>query len=552
MKLALYRKYRPSRFSEVVGQDDVVRALRNQLTAGKVGHAYIFTGIRGTGKTTLAKILAKAVNCPNARDGEPCGECEICRGIDNGSILDVTEMDAASNNRVDTVRDLLDETHYAPVMCRMRVYIVDEVHMMTASAFNALLKTIEEPPAHVMFIFATTEINKVPLTIRSRCQRFDLRRIPEDRIAQRLKYVAAQEGIDLRDDAADLIARLADGALRDALTLLDTCASLEEAVTADTVSRIAGITDKSYLFELSSLIRRGDCSGVIGTLQSLYHGGADARKLLTELTRHYRDLLMAGSGGVTLADCSAETQERYLSESRAFSVKELLHVLDTLATASDRMGKSLDADVALELAVLKLAGEKPQEDRAPAREIPAPKPAPAPVKEAPASAPAKEEPSPAPMKEEPSPVPEKEDLPPWEPDPAPASAPEERKPAPAAAPAREVSAPAEDGDWQKVIGIIKKKKLALGTMLRHSVPHLTDTHLLIEANDIAYKFIRENADSRQIIKDAYFEVTGLRRNIGPWKGEPSREEKPADDGLDAFLESAAKAGITVETKQEIE
>ncbi len=525
MKLALYRKYRPSRFSEVVGQDDVVRALRNQLTAGKVGHAYIFTGIRGTGKTTLAKILAKAVNCPNARDGEPCGECEICRGIDNGSILDVTEMDAASNNRVDTVRDLLDETHYAPVMCRMRVYIVDEVHMMTASAFNALLKTIEEPPAHVMFIFATTEINKVPLTIRSRCQRFDLRRIPEDRIAQRLKYVAGQEGIDLRDDAADLIARLADGALRDALTLLDTCASLEEAVTADTVSRIAGITDKSYLFELSSLIRRGDCSGVIGTLQSLYHGGADARKLLTELTRHYRDLLMAGSGGVTLADCSAETQERYLSESRAFSVKELLHVLDTLATASDRMGKSLDADVALELAVLRLAGEKPQEDRAPAREIPV---------------------------REPSPAPEKEDLPPWEPDPAPASAPEERKPAPAAAPAREVSAPAEDGDWQKVIGIIKKKKLALGTMLRHSVPHLTDTHLLIEANDIAYKFIRENADSRQIIKDAYFEVTGLRRNIGPWKGEPSKEEKPADDGLDAFLESAAKAGITVETKQEIE
>ena len=233
-------------------------------------------------------------------------------------------------------------------------------------------------------------------------------------------------------------------------------------------------------------------------------------------------------------------------------MKELLHVLDTLAAASDRMGKALDADVALELAVLKLAGEKSPEDRPAVREIPARRPAP----ERPA--PEKEEPAPAPAEEETAPLPEKEDLPPWDTAPAPvkeeapAPEPEKAEPAPEAPPVPGESAPADDGEWQKVIGIIKKKKLALSTMLRHSVPHLTDTHLLIEANDIAYKFIRENADSRQIIKDAYQEVTGLRRNIGPWKGEPSREEKAADDGLDAFLESAAKAGITVETKQEID
>ena len=541
MKLALYRKYRPARFSDVVGQDDVVRALRNQISAGQVGHAYIFTGIRGTGKTTLAKILAKAVNCPNAVDGEPCGECEICRGIDNGSILDVTEMDAASNNRVDDVRDLLDETHYSPVMCRMRVYIVDEVHMMTASAFNALLKTIEEPPAHVMFIFATTEINKVPLTIRSRCQRFDLRRIPEDKIAERLRYVSGKEGIRLSDDAARLIARLADGALRDALTLLDTCASFGGEVTAETVKRISGLTDKSYLFDISSLIRKGDCASLAGTLHDLYAGGADARKLLAELIRHYRDLLMVGSGGVTLADTSAETQERYLSESRGYGVKELLHVMDKLAEASDRMGRSLDPDIAFELAVLQLAGEHASGGHGPAPAQPSPVKEAAPRPEKKKAAPA----APATVRED--------DLPPWRTDDAPhvKADPEPEISAPASEKEKEPKEDAPSGEWEKVIGIIRKKKLALGTMLRDSRPHLTDTHLLIEANDIAYKFIRENTDSRQIIKDAYYEVTGLRRNIGPWKGEPSAEKKE-DDGLDAFLEKAMEAGITVETKQEIE
>ncbi|MBP0985821.1 MAG: DNA polymerase III subunit gamma/tau, partial [Oscillospiraceae bacterium] len=240
MKLALYRKYRPTRFSDVVGQEDIIAALRNQVAAGRTGHAYLFTGVRGTGKTTQARMLAKAVNCPNTKDGEPCGECEICRGIDNGSVLDVTEIDAASNNRVDDVRDLLDETSYTPAMCNMRVYIVDEVHMLTMQAFNALLKTLEEPPRHVMFILATTEVQKVPATILSRCQRFDFKRIPEDMIAERVRYVAAQEGISVTEGASSLIARLSDGALRDALSLLDTCASLDTNVDEEVVKRLAG------------------------------------------------------------------------------------------------------------------------------------------------------------------------------------------------------------------------------------------------------------------------------------------------------------------------
>ena len=224
MYRALYRKWRPQRFEDVVAQRGIVTALRNQIATGRVGHAYLFTGVRGTGKTTCAKIFAKAVNCLHPHNGDPCGECEICRGIDNGSILDVVEMDAASNNGVDDIRDLRDETAYTPSACQYKVYIIDEVHMLSTAAFNALLKTLEEPPAHVIFILATTEIQKVPATILSRCQRYDFTRIGPEDIAKRVEYIAGQEGLELTGDGAELIARLADGAMRDALSILDTCA----------------------------------------------------------------------------------------------------------------------------------------------------------------------------------------------------------------------------------------------------------------------------------------------------------------------------------------
>ena len=244
MYRALYRKWRPQRFEDVVGQRAIVTALKNQITANRVGHAYLFTGVRGTGKTTCAKIFAKAVNCLHPVNGDPCGECEICKGIDNGSILDVVEMDAASNNGVDDIRDLRDETAYTPSACKYKVYIIDEVHMLSTAAFNALLKTLEEPPAHVIFILATTEIQKVPATILSRCQRYDFTRIGPEDIARRVEYIAGEEKLELSPDGAELIARLADGALRDALSILDTCAGVTSKIDADVVRRMASFYNK--------------------------------------------------------------------------------------------------------------------------------------------------------------------------------------------------------------------------------------------------------------------------------------------------------------------
>ena len=258
MYRALYRKWRPQRFEDVVGQRGIVTALRNQIATGRVGHAYLFTGVRGTGKTTCAKIFAKAVNCLHPQNGDPCGECEICKGIDNGSILDVVEMDAASNNGVDDIRDLRDETAYTPSACQYKVYIIDEVHMLSTAAFNALLKTLEEPPAHVIFILATTEIQKVPATILSRCQRYDFTRIGPEDIAQRVEYIAGEEHLELTSDGAELIARLADGALRDALSILDTCAGVTAKIDADVVRRMAGVTDRSYLFRISDALEAQD------------------------------------------------------------------------------------------------------------------------------------------------------------------------------------------------------------------------------------------------------------------------------------------------------
>ena len=266
MYRALYRKWRPQRFEDVVAQRGIVTALRNQIATGRVGHAYLFTGVRGTGKTTCAKIFAKAVNCLHPQNGDPCGECEICRGIDNGSILDVVEMDAASNNGVDDIRDLRDETAYTPSACHYKVYIIDEVHMLSTAAFNALLKTLEEPPAHVIFILATTEIQKVPATILSRCQRYDFTRIGPEDIAQRVEYIAGQEGLELSGEGAELISRLADGAMRDALSILDTCAGVTAKIDADVVRRMAGVTDRGYLFHISDALEAQDAAAALAQL----------------------------------------------------------------------------------------------------------------------------------------------------------------------------------------------------------------------------------------------------------------------------------------------
>ena len=294
MYQALYRKYRPKNFDEVVGQEHITSVLKQEIASGRIGHAYLFTGTRGTGKTSCSKIIAKAVNCPHQQDGNPCGVCDICRGIDDGSILDVTEIDAASNNGVDNIRQLREEANFTPAVTNYRVYIIDETHMLSTGAFNALLKIMEEPPEHVIFILATTEVQKVPVTILSRCQRYDFARITADDIAGRLRYVAEQEKIDLDPNAAQLIGRLADGAMRDALSILDTCAGVDNKVDEALVRRMAGVTDRGYLFEISDAIAARDSVAALEKISALRQQSVDMRRLCMELAGHYRNLPYIG------------------------------------------------------------------------------------------------------------------------------------------------------------------------------------------------------------------------------------------------------------------
>ncbi len=362
MYRALYRKWRPQRFEDVVGQRAIVTALKNQITAGRVGHAYLFTGVRGTGKTTCAKIFAKAVNCLHPVNGDPCGECEICKGIDNGSLLDVVEMDAASNNGVDDIRDLRDETAYTPSACQYKVYIIDEVHMLSTAAFNALLKTLEEPPAHVIFILATTEIQKVPATILSRCQRYDFTRIGPEDIARRVEYIAGEEKLELTSDGAELIARLADGALRDALSILDTCAGVTAKIDADVVRRMAGVTDRSYLFHISDALEAQDAAAALAQLAQLRQQSVDVKRLTEELIAHYRALMLAAlpGGQALLSGVSPEEEALYLQKGPEMGQREAIRAIRTLGTALEHMTRGSDQRIELELALFSLS-EPPQQ-----------------------------------------------------------------------------------------------------------------------------------------------------------------------------------------------
>ena len=440
MYRALYRKWRPQRFEDVVAQRGIVTALRNQVASGRVGHAYLFTGVRGTGKTTCAKIFAKAVNCLHPKDGDPCGECEICKGIDNGSILDVVEMDAASNNGVDDIRDLRDETAYTPSACHYKVYIIDEVHMLSTAAFNALLKTLEEPPAHVIFILATTEIQKVPATILSRCQRYDFTRIGPEDIAQRVEYIAGQEGLELTTDGAELISRLADGAMRDALSILDTCAGVTAKIDADVVRRMAGVTDRSYLFRISDALEAQDGAAALAQLAALRQQSVDVKRLTEELIAHYRALMLAAlpGGQSLLSGVSPEEEAQYLEKGPQLGQREAVRAIRTLGNALEHMTRGSDQRIELELALFTLS-EPPQTAPATAVSVQAAAPA-APVVRPFVSAPAQPAPQPfvsapvtsPPAVQEPLPAPAAEPTStPEEPAVSPASVPEEPAPAPA-------------------------------------------------------------------------------------------------------------------------
>ena len=354
---ALYRKYRPQTFDDVSGQMAVTQTLKTQLQSGRMSHAYLFTGSRGTGKTSCAKILAKAVNCLNPENGNPCNCCSACRSIDDGSCMDVLEIDAASNNGVDNVRDLRDDAIYTPSQVKMRVYIIDEVHMLSISAFNALLKIIEEPPEHLLFILATTELHKVPATILSRCQRFSFRRISQEDIAARLQYVAYQENIDLDDSAARVIARLADGGMRDGLSLLDQCASATTGeLTAERVYQCLGIAGEQKCGALMGFIAAHDAKHALELFNRLYTEGKDLSALLDEMACLTRDLLVlktAGNAGITMLSGVA-TDKEALELTKALSSGELLRMMNRIQETMQGFTRSASRRVDAELCILEL------------------------------------------------------------------------------------------------------------------------------------------------------------------------------------------------------
>ena len=361
MYQALYRKYRPQTFSDVVGQKGVTDTLRNQLETGKLSHAYLFTGTRGTGKTSCAKILAKAVNCENLQDGNPCNVCPACRAIDAGSCTDVLEIDAASNNGVDSVRVLRDDAIYTPAEVRMRVYIIDEVHMLSTAAFNALLKIIEEPPEHLLFILATTELHKVPATILSRCQRFSFRRLLPEDIAARLNYIAYQEGIEVEPEAIKLLARLADGALRDGVSLLDQCASAGGgAITSESVCKALGLAGEKRTAELMQAIADKNASAALALFGGLYAEGMDAGALLDEMSALCRDLLVLQTAPKSgLAMLSGIATEKQAMELRGkFAPGELLRMLNLLQETRRGFTKNADTRIAMELCLMQLCEPK--------------------------------------------------------------------------------------------------------------------------------------------------------------------------------------------------
>ncbi len=357
MYKALYRKWRPKLFEDVVSQPHVTRTLQNELKTGRVGHAYLFTGSRGTGKTTCAKIFAMAVNCEHPKeDGSPCLECTSCTGIEQGSLLDVAEIDAASNNGVEDIRKLREEANFTPAVCKYRVYIIDEVHMLSGSAFNALLKIMEEPPAHVIFILATTEVHKVPATILSRCQRFDFHRVTAEDIARRILYIADNEEFTITEEAAELIAKLADGGMRDALSLLDQCVAYQSHIDIDTVSLAAGLADRSYLSKFADAIAAKDAASALEMVDTLYQQSRDLMRLCEELVTYYRNLMVVKTvrkpDGLVL--CTPSELEQLKAQAEQISLSEILMDLSELQGCLDRISGTAGKRTEFEMSMIRL------------------------------------------------------------------------------------------------------------------------------------------------------------------------------------------------------
>ncbi len=529
MYQVLYRKWRPQTFSEVYGQPAVTTALTNELQTGRLAHAYLFTGSRGTGKTSCAKILAKAVNCLSLRDGDPCNECENCRGIDAGTILDVVEIDAASNNGVDNIRDLRDEVNYTPTVAKYRVYIIDEVHMLSPGAFNALLKTLEEPPEHVIFILATTEVHKLPATILSRCQRFDFGRIPAEEISARLQEVAKAEQFTLSNDAALLIARLADGGLRDALSLLDQCLSLSREIDAALVAEATGMAGREYLFRLAEAILKQDGAAALTLLSSLYESSKDMERLCVELIDFFRNVMILKSVGTpeSLIVISPAELEDLRRISDSLSLEAILHIMDVLQRTLDRLKSGVSRRVEMETTLLRLCDPRLDTTvESLIRRIEALESRPAATVSA-AAAPAAQKPQ--------------EEAPPKE---EPAEQQGEEKEAP------EVAAtgnPVPFTAWVDVLDYISKQSPPLYGVLADSTALIDgDKLLVITDNDMFIPLVKTDGN-KTVLMNAVQAVVGRPMRISRGRATAQTNEANADP-LSAFLKRSAESGVTIDEK----
>lgn len=567
MYQVLYRKWRPQTFDDVSGQEHITTTLQNEVSSGRLNHAYLFTGSRGTGKTTCAKILSKAANCLNPQNGNPCGECEICKGIDNGSVLDVVEMDAASNRGIADVRSIIDEVQFKPANpeCKYRVYIVDEVHMLTSEAFNALLKTLEEPPEHVIFILATTEVHKLPQTILSRCQRFDFHRIPTRVIADRLLYVAQQEDVVLADSAAVLIASVADGALRDALSLLDRCIAMSTNIDDEVVRNAAGLARKTYLYDLAAAVINKNTEKSLDIIDRLYAESKDMSRLCEELLSHFRALMLIKSvrNPRDILVMSDEEFEEAQTQADYLSLADIVYYMDVLSRSYQRMGHGTGDRTEFEMAMVKLSSAELDGttealtarltalEKAVKRGIK--------VNTEPLATPLRQaEQSDETITVTKQPVKEKsvqvDDIE----EPKQETA-QEHKPAPVTKPAPKVtSQPAVNSsanleeiyrnakpfpEWVDVVGNLKDISRAIAAAFAGSSAYVSGNYLLIDtSNEMAFELLKQGS-RREEVRKIILETTGRVYKLGPYK-RVSKEEKK-EDSLEVFKKSLEGTGVEI-------
>ncbi|MGI6254894.1 MAG: DNA polymerase III subunit gamma/tau [Acutalibacter sp.] len=535
MYQVLYRKYRPQQFSDVVGQPQVTVTLKNEVMRGRIAHAYLFTGSRGTGKTTCARILAKAVNCLHPKDGDPCRECEICRGLEEGSILDVEEIDAASNNGVSDVRSLIESSNFTPATAKYRVYIIDEVHMLSPQALNALLKTLEEPPPHVIFILATTEVHKLLPTILSRCQRFDFKRIAPEAIADRLEYVAQQEGAQLDREAGLLIARIADGALRDALSLFDQCLGRDRHVTLEIVNQTAGLAGREYLTSLAQNVADHEIPQALETIDNLHRNSKDMGRLCEELAEYFRGLMLIKTmkDASQLVVCSASEMEAMTAQALAMSLPTILHGLDTFEDALNKMRYS-DPRSQLEMAFVKLCS--PELDTTPEallRRLEALESGQALMRPVASTEDGQEASSGTASAKE-----TKESK-----KGASAKTSEENKPT-----AAELSAGAQRlREWPEVLQRFQSGSKSVEKAFENSKAYVNGNFVLIQASDLAMDLLRHTDHQRNIkqaLKRAITQVLGRPCSVGPYV-EPKKEEDRGDP-LEELERRAREEGVEIQ------